>query len=44
MHLLCNMADGVLPRNTLIEHITNTGNLTDVGMEREDLGLMMCTF
>ena len=41
---LYNMADGVLRRDTLIEHIANTGNLTDVEMEREDLGLMMFMF
>ena len=31
-------------RDTLLEHIENTGNLTDVGMEKEDLGRMMSTF
>ena len=39
-----NMEDGVRQRNTLSERIANTGNLTDVGMEREDLGPMMSTF
>jgi len=34
----------VRPRDTLLEHTANTGNLTDVGMEKEDLGLMMSTF
>ena len=31
-------------RDTLIEHIADMGNLTDVGMEKEDLGPMMSTF
>ena len=31
-------------RNTLSEHIADTGNLTNVGMEKEDLGLTMSTF
>ena len=31
-------------RNTLIEHMANTGDLKNVGMEREDLGLMMFTY
>ena len=39
-----NMADGALRRNTLIEHMADMGKLNDVGMEREDLGLMMSTF
>ena len=44
MYSRCNMADGVLRRDTLIEHIANTGDLEDVGMEREDLGPMTFTF
>ena len=34
----------MLRRDTLIEHIANTGDLEDVGMEREDLGPMTFTF
>ena len=30
-------------RDTLIEHIVDTGNLTNVGMEKGDLGLTMST-
>ena len=41
---LCNMGDGVLPRNMRTEHMVNTGDPTDVEMEREDLGPMMSTF
>ena len=41
---LCNMADGVLPRNMRIEHMVNTEDPTDVDMEREDLGQMTSTF
>ena len=39
-----NMAGGALRLNTLIEHMADMGKLNDVGMEREDLGLMMFTF
>lgn len=39
-----NMGDGVHQPNMLFEHIENTGNPTDVGMEKEDRGLMMFTF
>ena len=42
--LLYNIGDGVPQPNMLIVHMENTGNLTDVGMEKEDLGLMMSTF
>ena len=38
-----NMADGVPLLDTLIVHMPNMGNLTDVGMERVDPGLMTCT-
>ena len=38
------MGDGVHQPNMLFEHIENTGNPTDVGMEKEDRGLMMFTF
>lgn len=44
MFSLCNMADGVLPRNMRIEHMVNTEDPTDVDMEREDLGQMTSTF
>ena len=30
--------------NTPLEHMVNTGDLTDVGMEKEDLGRMMSMF
>ena len=39
-----NIRDGVLQQDMLIEHMENTGDLTDVGMEKEDLGPMMSTF
>ena len=39
-----NMADGVRQQDTLIEHMEDMENLTDVGMEKEDLGLMMSMF
>ena len=42
--LRCNMADGVHRQGVLIWHIVNTEELTDVGMEKEDLGLMMSMF
>ena len=41
---LYNMADGVRQQDTLIEHMADTENLTDVEMEREDLGQMMSMF
>ena len=41
---LYNIRDGVHQQDMLIEHMPDTGNPTDVGMEREDLGLMMYTF
>ena len=30
--------------STLLEHMASTGDLTGVGMEKEDLGRMMSTF
>ena len=39
-----NIRDGVRLPNMLIAHMENTGNLTDVGMEKEDLGPTMFTF
>jgi len=39
-----NIRDGVLQQDMLIEHMENTADLTDVGMEKEDLGPMMSTF
>ena len=41
---LCNIRDGVRQRNTPIGHLENTGDLTNVGMEKEDLGRMMFMF
>ena len=43
-YLQYNIRGGVRQRNTLIEHMVDMGDLTDVGMEREDLGPMMSTF
>ena len=43
MYLQFNIRDGVRQQNTLTEHMADTGNLTDVGMEKEDLGPMMST-
>ena len=39
-----NIRDGVRQLNTLTVRMENTGELTDAGMEKEDLGLMMSTF
>ena len=39
-----NIRDGVRQQDMLIELMGNTGDQTDVGMEKEDLGLMMSTF
>ena len=39
-----NIRGGVRQRDTLLEHMADTGNLTDVEMEKEDLGPMMSTF
>jgi len=39
-----NIRDGVRHPNMLIARIENTADLTDVGMEKEDLGRMMSTF
>ena len=39
-----NIRDGVRQRETLIEHMADTGKLIDVGMEKEDPGLMMSMF
>ena len=39
-----NIRGGVRRQDMLIEHMANTGDQTDVGMEKEDLGLMMSTF
>ena len=39
-----NMGDGVHQRDSRIARMENTGDLTDVGMEKEDLGRMMSTF
>ena len=39
-----NIRDGVRQRDTLTARMENTGELTNVGMEKEDLGLMMSTF
>ena len=39
-----NMEDGVLQQGELIWHIADMGLLRDVGMEKEDLGLMTSTF
>ena len=41
---LCNMEDGVRQEGELISPMGNTEDLTDVGMEREDLGLMMSMY
>ena len=41
---LCNMEDGVRLEGELISPMGNTEDLTDVGMEREDLGLMMSMY
>ena len=40
----CSMGGGALRPREVILRIADTGNLTDVGMEREDLGPMMSTF
>ena len=42
--LLYNMEDGVRQRGELILLTANTGELTAVGMEREDLGPMMSMY
>ena len=42
--LLCNIRGGVRQQSMLIEHMENMGDLTNVGMEREDLGPMMFMF
>lgn len=42
--LPCNIRGGVRQRSMLIEHMENTGDLTDAGMEKEDRGLMMFMF
>ena len=39
-----NIRGGVRQRDMLIEHMANTGDQTDVGKEKEDLGPMMSTF
>ena len=39
-----NIVDGVRQQDSLTEHIPDTGNLTDVGMGKEDLGLIVFTF
>ena len=41
---LCNMEDGVRLEGELISPMGDTEDLTDVGMEREDLGLMMSMY
>ena len=41
---LCNMEDGVRQEGELISPMGNTEDLTDVGMEREDLGPMMSMY
>ena len=41
---LCNMEDGVRQEGELISPMGDTEDLTDVGMEREDLGLMMSMY
>ena len=40
----CSIRGGVRQRSMLIEHMANMGDLTDVGMEKEDLGRMMFMF
>ena len=42
--LPCNIRDGVHQRSMLIARMENTGDLRDVGMEKEDLGPMMFMF
>jgi len=39
-----NIRAGVRQRDSLIEHIENTENRANAGMEKEDLGLIVCTF
>ena len=39
-----NIEDGVLQPGGLILHFADTGNLIDVGMEKEDPGPMMSMF
>ena len=42
--LLFNIRGGVRQQDMLIEHMANTGDQTDVGMEKEDPGPMMSMF
>ena len=42
--LPCNIRGGVRQRSMLIEHLADTGDQRDVGMEKEDLGQMMFMF